>query len=338
MSWKKKTLTILDCLILSLTLIVGLKGWKVGVQQVEAVWEWKSSLPTNIPSYGFTKDENVKNEIVVALVDTGIDATHPDIAPCLWKNPGEIANDGLDNDGNGFIDDVIGWDFTKDKPLPIDEHGHGTHIAGIIKNVSGEQPKLMILKYYSEAASGKDNLKNSLRALQYAVSQNVHIINYSGGGPQSVEQEYKILKQAELKGILVVAAAGNEGIDVAEKKYFPASYDLKNILSVASISSEKKLSNTSNFGQRIDIAAPGEDIYSTLPLSQGGYGMMTGTSQSTAFISGIAVFVLSKRHELLLNRNQLATSLIKVIKSKASQSKALQSKVQAGAIISKESI
>lgn len=346
---KSRIIITLDVLIIAATLTVGLQGWKIGIKQASAVWKWKESTLTPLSHYNpndpglkaswvFKKDKDIldafeawkiqrgSHEVVVAIVDTGVDLKHPDIASNLWKNPGEVGayldkktgtikykeNDDIDNDGNGFVDDVYGWDFTTDQcenkicrsgSIPADEHGHGTHVAGIIgaagnngEGISGMSPKvsLMILKYYDAQAKGSSNLSNSIRALEYAVKQGAHIVNYSGGGPQFVQEEFNVLRQAQKQGILVVAAAGNEGSDIETKHYYPASYNLNNILSVASINEEEKLSSSSNFGRKVDVAAPGENIYSTLPLNKGKYGSMTGTSQATAFVTGIAALVLAQ--------------------------------------------
>jgi len=247
-------------------------------------------------------------KIVIAIIDTGVDYNHPDLRANLWKNKKEIALNGKDDDGNGFIDDVIGWDFVSDDPLPYDNHGHGTHIAGIIGAVGGNgiglvgvchRTSLMILKYYEASADGKTNLDNTIKAFHYAINNGADIINYSGGGPEFSERERNAILAAQKKGILVVAAAGNERQNADIHAYYPASYNLSNILSVAAISESNELVSSSNFGvKKIDIAAPGESIYSTIPPALGSYGYMTGTSQATAFVTGIAAMALSKKRDL----------------------------------------
>jgi thermitase len=137
--------------------------------------------------------------------------------------------------------------------------------------------------------------QNTIRALNYAVDHGAKIINYSGGGPEFSEDEYLAIKKAEAKGILVVSAAGNEhqNTDLTENYYYPAAYRLSNIISVASTDINNNLLPSSNWGKtHVDVAAPGENIYSTLP--NGRYGYMTGTSQATAFVTGIAALLLSK--------------------------------------------
>jgi subtilisin family serine protease len=177
---------------------------------------------------------------------------------------------------------------------PSDDHGHGTHVAGIIgavtnldSGVSGVAPRVLIMavKYYSESNPGSVNLKNTIDALNYAIDRGARIINYSGGGPEYSEAEYLAIKRAESRGILVVAAAGNEhqNTDLRERLYYPQAYGLSNIISVAATDINNNLLPSSNWGKsKIDVAAPGENIYSTLPGNR--YGYMTGTSQATAFV------------------------------------------------------
>ncbi len=256
-------------------------------------------------------------DIVVAVIDTGIDSRHRDLKDNLWVNPGESgkdaaghdkANNGIDDDRNGLIDDVNGWNFVHNDNALTDNHGHGTHIAGIIGakggngfGVSGVAPNvsLMVLKYYDPKAPGSNNLKNTIQAIHYAIKMKANIINYSGGGVEYSAEEHDAVKAAEKAGILFVAAAGNErsNSDEKGKHYYPADYELSNIISVTAVNREEtKVLPSSNYGVRtVDIAAPGENIYSTLP--GGSFGYMTGTSQATAFVTGVAALVLSVHHD-----------------------------------------
>lgn len=265
--------------------------------------------------------------IVVALIDTGVDYNHPDLKQNIWKNPAEMEGNGKDDDKNGYIDDRMGWDFVDNDPLPYDNHGHGTHISGIIGAVAPcPNVRLMILKYYDADADGKTNLRNTISALHYAVDNGADIINYSGGGAEFSKEEYEVIKEAGEKGILVVAAAGNEKQNADRYAYYPASYDLENIVSVASVTRAKTLVDSSNYGiKKIDIAAPGKSIYSTLP--HGAYGYMTGTSQSTAFVSGIAALALLKNRSLSVD--QLKGLLMTSIDPQMS----LKGKIRSGGII-----
>lgn len=253
-------------------------------------------------------------DVVVAVIDTGADIKHEDLRNNFWKNPGETgldakgrdkATNGIDDDGNGFVDDVYGWNFVSNNNDLTDNHGHGTHIAGIIgaeagngKGISGISPNvsLMILKYYDPKVPSADNLKNTVAAIKYAVSMGANIINYSGGGTEYSQEEHDAVAGAERKGVLFVAAAGNERSNSDQHHYYPADYKLKNIISVTAIDPSTEVLNSSNYGtETVDIGAPGQNILSTLPNNA--YGFMTGTSQATAFVTGAAALAMA--HKLM---------------------------------------
>lgn len=246
-------------------------------------------------------------EVVVAVIDTGIDINHPDIKNNLWVNLAEKnGKAGIDDDKNGCVDDIHGCNFITMTGDVTDNHGHGTHIAGIIGaeggngiGVSGVSPKvsLMILKYYDPKSSGNDNLKNTISAINYAVDKKVHIINYSGGGLDYSKPEFEAVQKAEKANILFVAAAGNEQSNSDQSHYYPANYPLKNIISVTAVNPEGNVLKSSNYGTTsVHIAAPGENIYSTMP--GGRYGLLTGTSQATAFATGVAVLLKANKMEM----------------------------------------
>lgn len=257
-------------------------------------------------------------KIVVAVIDTGADIYHEDLMENLWVNPGENGvdaqgrrkeNNGIDDDNNGFVDDVHGWNFVDNNNKLEDNHGHGTHIAGIIgarggngKGTSGIAPKvsLMILKYFDPKSAVTNNLKNTIEAINYATRMGVQIINYSGGGLEYSQPEYNAIALAGQKGILFVAAAGNEKSNSDRQKYYPADYRLPNIISVTAVDQNTQVLPSSNYGtQTVDLAAPGLNIYSTLPNNQ--YGLMTGTSQATAFVSGVAALIKAHNGEFDAN-------------------------------------
>jgi subtilisin family serine protease len=215
-----------------------------------------------------------KKEVVVAVVDTGLEDDHPFLK--------ENFKSAVDFSVKRFL---VG--------KATDEHGHGTHVSGIIKSVF-PMVKIISLKYFNQNATGYESLSATLLALQYAVDLNVDIINYSGGGPEASADELRILKQAEKKGILVVCAAGNEGkdIDISKNAFYPASYGLKNIISVSAHDQKLRILKSSNYGKEsVDISAPGYRINGPLPLNRSGY--LTGTSQATAFVSGVAAIIIS---------------------------------------------
>jgi subtilisin family serine protease len=248
-----------------------------------------SQYNSHIDALDAWKIEEGNPNVVVAVIDTGIDAAHPLLKKNIWHQ------------GTG---EEYGWNFVTNKANPVDEHGHGTHVAGIIGAVADPKAgvsgvahhiSIMSVKYYSDSNPGSVNLKNTVRAINYAVDHGARIINYSGGGPEFSEDEYLAIKRAESKGILFVAAAGNEhqNTDVQENYYYPSAYRLTNILSVAATDIHNNLLATSNWGKkRVDVAAPGENIFSTLP--GGRFGYMSGTSQATAFVTGLAALLLSK--------------------------------------------
>lgn len=227
-------------------------------------------------------------KVIVAVIDTGIDPNHPDIKPNLWHEKRT---------------NIYGWDFITNRPNPIDDHSHGTHVAGILgavfnrkAGVSGvaHEVSIMALKYYSEKNTGFQNLKNSIKALNWAIDHGANVINYSGGGPEFSIDEYSAIKRAMDKGIMIIAAAGNErqNADLPKNYYYPCSYTLDNVICVAAINIHDELVASSNWGQaHVDVAAPGENILSSVP--GGKYAYMSGTSQATAFVTGAVILIQS---------------------------------------------
>ncbi len=243
-------------------------------------------------------------DIVVAVVDTGIQGDHAFLAKNIYV-PGKkasVTNYGVDFSGEKITN------------TPSDAHGHGTHVAGIVKSIFPEV-KILALKYYNPKASGQQNLDATIKALQYAVDNNVDVINYSGGGPEASVEELRVLKQAEKKGILVIAAAGNERSNIDDKRhaYYPASYGLTNIITVGAHDDGLNIIPSSNYGKNsVDIAAPGHRIRSAIPGNSAGY--MTGTSQATAFVTGVAAMIKSKYPKMKYDqiKNIILSSSLKV--------------------------
>ena len=243
-------------------------------------------------------------DVVVAVVDTGIQGNHAFLVKNIYV-PGKktsSANYGVDFSGEKITN------------TPMDAHGHGTHVAGIVKSIFPDV-KILALKYYNPKASGQQNLNATIKALQYAVDNNVDVINYSGGGPEASVEELRVLKQAEKKGILVVAAAGNERSNIDDKRhaYYPASYGLTNIITVGAHDDGLNIIPSSNYGKNsVDIAAPGHRIRSAIPNNGAGY--MTGTSQATAFVTGVAAMIKSKYPKMKFDqiKNIILSSSLKV--------------------------
>ena len=255
-------------------------------EQILTGFSWGTN-PSNSASINLLpawKKFKQRKEVVVAIVDTGVDSTHPLISQNLYVEEGSLGD-------TNFGVDFSGKQINR---TPVDTHGHGSHIAGIIKSVY-PNVKILSLKYFSPQASGQENIRATIQALKYAVDHNVDIINYSAGGDGASQEELAILKQAERKGIMVVAAAGNKSanIDMQGKGFFPASYNLDNIVTVTAYDEELNILDSSNFGPTtVDISAPGYRIKSA--LNNGRVGFLTGTSQATAFVTGVAALIKSK--------------------------------------------
>jgi subtilisin family serine protease len=234
---------------------------------------------------------------IVAIIDTGIDYTHPDLAANIWTNPGETPGDGIDNDTNGYIDDIHGYDFVNNDGDPMDDHYHGTHVAGTIGGVANNgigvagvswDVQLMAVKFLD--AGGGGTLENAVRAVQYVIDNNVPISNNSWGGGGFFQPLYDVIAAAGAQGHLFVAAAGNSGLDADLDPMYPAAYDLDNIVSVAATDHNDLRAGFSNYGATsVDLGAPGVDIYSSFP--GGGYGYLSGTSMATPHVAGVAALI-----------------------------------------------
>ncbi|MBE9118074.1 S8 family serine peptidase, partial [Lusitaniella coriacea LEGE 07157] len=240
------------------------------------------------------------HSVKVAVVDTGIDYTHSDLAANMWRNPGEIAGDGIDNDGNGFVDDVYGYDFANNDSNPMDDEGHGTHVAGTIGAVGnnnigivGVSPNasLMALKFLG--ANGYGSTSGAIRAVDYAVNMGADVINASFGGGGYSQAFNDAIARANDSGTVFVAAAGNNGKNTDFSPYYPSNYDLPNVISVAATDKNDNLAGFSNFGrQTVDLGAPGVSILSTLPGNR--YRSFNGTSMAAPHVAGAVALALSK--------------------------------------------
>lgn len=245
-----------------------------------------------------TPQSSQGKSVLVAVIDTGADVSHSFLKKSLWRNPGETgfddsghnkSNNGIDDDGNGFIDDVQGWNFVDNNKDLTDDIGHGTHVAGIISQ--NPEAQIMVLKAMASASS--NGLNPTIAAIEYAIANKAQIINYSGGGLQASADEKRALQKAEKAHILVVAAAGNEKANADRHGFFPAAYELSNILSVAAVDIQGRLLPSSNYGKKsVHLAAPGFRVLSSLPGDK--FGLMTGTSQATAVASMAASLLCSR--------------------------------------------
>lgn len=244
-----------------------------------------------------------RRQILIAVIDTGVDLNNPLIKESIYKNSGEFGLDkngndkrynNIDDDMNGFIDDFQGWNFSGNNNKPQDHHGHGTHISGIILNglEKTKNIKILPLQFFSESTTSKQNIINTAQAIKYAVKMGADIINYSAGGGRPNDIEKAAINLAEENDVLLIAAAGNESSNNDRSPYYPANYHNKNIISVASIDKKDRKVSSSNYGlDSIDLFAPGHSIQS-IGLNNTRI-KLTGTSQATAFVTKVAALTLS---------------------------------------------
>lgn len=246
----------------------------------------------------WSKTVGSRNGPIVAVLDTGIDLDHPDLEANIWTNPREIPGNGKDDDGNGVIDDVHGFDAYYEDGVPEDKDGHGTHCAGTIgavgnnnKGVVGVnwEARIMPVKIFSNDDKPKTSTSAILRGISYATKNGARVTSNSWGGPgksRSIERAFKN------SSAFHVMAAGNESQDNDSKPHYPSNYDIPNNIAVAAITRYGELSDFSNYGKEsVDIAAPGSSIYSTLP--GGRYGYLSGTSMATPHVAGVAMLALA---------------------------------------------
>lgn len=236
---------------------------------------------------------------VIAIIDSGVDLNHEDLRDKIWVNADEVAGNNLDDDGNGFVDDVKGWDFIDNIPAGTKIHPHATHVAGIAAantnnsiGVSGVDWNAQIMSIRS-LAGGSGGEASIIRGIQYAVANGADIINMSLVGSQS-QALGAAIENAYAAGVVIVAAAGNTGSDTGRFPLYPVCADrngVNMVLGVAATDSEGEPARFSAYGACVDIASPGDDIYSTKTGDR--YGQMSGTSMSAPFAAGVAGLYLS---------------------------------------------
>jgi subtilisin family serine protease len=253
------------------------------------------------PTY-FEKDDE---KFIITIIDTGVDLKNKDLMKQLWTNTGEMGVDakgrskssnGLDDDGNGFVDDIHGWNFFDNTGNLQDNHGHGTHIAGIIfnqlKKLKIENKfQFQIVKYFDSDTPSQGLLKASNRSFQYALENHSQLINYSGGGYEANKEENKLIQLLKQKNIPIVAAMGNQNLNTDLSPFYPASYGLDNIFAIGAAQASQATAIFSNYGSLfMDFLTPGVQIES--------YGLngaktyLSGTSQSTANASALIAYLI----------------------------------------------
>ena len=249
--------------------------------------------------------------VIVAVIDTGIDWQHPDLADNIWSNKNEIANNGIDDYGNGLIDDIRGWDFLDNDANPNDETsmqnpGHGTHCAGIVGalgdnevGISGINHQVSIMPLRFIGPSGEGDLLGAIKAIDYAIEKNVDVISASWGASVTTAQARPLIEaveRASAAGLTFVAAASNDGANNDREDMYPDNANAPNLISVAASNANDKRPSWSNYGKsKVHLAAPGQDIYSTLP--RGKYANLSGTSMATPLVAGLVALIKSQTNE-----------------------------------------
>ena len=235
---------------------------------------------------------NAAGVTLVGVVDSGIDLNHPDLVSALWTNPQEVAGNGLDDDANGYADDVHGYDFLAGNADIQDAFGHGTHVAGIITGTGGVAPseaRLIIAR--TGGSDDEISVSAAIQGIEYTAQRGARVINCSWGGPGDIPALSQAIADAGRLGALVVVAAGNEGKSEAAIADFPAMDGLPNELAVAASDQQGQLASFSSYGPGVDLAAPGVNILSD--WLSGGQMVLSGTSMATPMVSGVAALLFS---------------------------------------------
>ncbi len=267
--------------------------------------------------------ETGREDLLVAVIDTGIDYNHNDLKNNIWFNLAEFnGKPGVDDDNNGFVDDIHGYDFSNRDGDPFDDQGHGTHCAGTIgaKGNDGAgivgvawNVKLMGVKFLG--ADGSGSLDGAVEAIKYATQMGAKIMSNSWGGGGYSEILKEVIKKAGDQGIVFTAAAGNHSANNDNSPSYPASYNLPNVISVAAVDNRGELAGFSCYGRKtVHVAAPGVNVYSSTPNN--GYASWSGTSMATPHVTGVAALLLSQ--EPHLTPVEVRTRLVKTSKPMAS--------------------
>ncbi len=252
--------------------------------------------------------------IKIAVIDTGIDYTHPDLKDQMWTNEAELNGEaGIDDDGNGYIDDIHGYDFANGDGDPKDGHSHGTHCAGTIGashnsiGVAGVMKDVQFVGVKFLTDSGSGSTEHAIQAVDYATKLNVDIMSNSWGGGGRSEALKEAIERASAAGIIFTAAAGNSSTNNDSRPHYPSNYEVENVVSVAATTSSDSLASFSCYGREtVHIAAPGHQIMST--VKNGGYASYSGTSMATPHVSGVLGLLLA--HEGRMDHAEMKERLL----------------------------
>jgi subtilisin family serine protease len=313
-AWAEPNYTLSATGMSSDTLLTGGTLW--GLFKIKAAQAW---------------DTSNGGGVVVAVTDSGVDLGNPELSPRLWTNPDETAN-GVDDDGNGIVDDLHGADFVTGDGSPDDEEGHGTHVSGTIGAAAddgmpnvGVAPgsQLMALKFLD--GQGNGNVADAIVAIDYAIAHGAKVINASWGGAPYSKGLEDAIRRADAAGAVFVAAAGNESSNNDQNPTYPAAYSLPNTITVAASDRHNRLASFSNWGAGgVDLAAPGQDIVSN---AGAGYESWNGTSMAAPHASGVAALVRSRVP------GASAAEVVNAVVRGAKPVKALRGKVATGGVL-----
>lgn len=259
--------------------------------------------------------ETGSDKVIVASIDTGVNYNHPDLQANMWVNEAELnGKAGVDDDGNGVIDDIHGYNAITGSGDPLDDHGHGSHTSGTIgargddgKGIVGVawNVRIMAVKFLSKEGSG--TLEDAIKAIDYATKMGAKIMSNSWGGGSFSQTLKEAIERTNQAGALFVAAAGNESNNNDTNPSYPASYEVDNVISVAAIDNQGKIASFSNYGKKsVHVGAPGVNI--TSAIANSGYDTWSGTSMATPHVSGIAALLMS--HEPTLSAHDVKQRII----------------------------
>jgi hypothetical protein len=281
------------------------------------------------------------NSVAIAIIDNGVSYTHEDLMANAWKNPSEIPNNGFDDDFNGYTDDIYGYDVADDNGNPTppssttNQSGfiHGTHVAGTASGVTNNNKGMTSLSYNVKFISVKcasDNtdgksLTHAYEGVDYALTAGADVINMSFGGAQSSATWEILLSQAQSQGIVLVASAGNDNTD---QKFYPAAYN--GVISVAATNKNDELASFSNYGNWIDVCAPGVNLYSCLVQSGNTYGTLSGTSMAAPVVSALAALI--KSSDLGSSASQIQNAIVGGCKNINAKNPGLENQLGSGRI------